>query len=465
MSQWMYFSGVAHRISNTPFNPIFSSFRVVRIVSLFILFFSFLVNCSSQRALTHGSHKPLIRIWDSLDLAANHHIGLAIYDVKKEKYIFEHQSSHLFTPASNTKLLTMYAALLSLGDSIPAAYYQERGDTIILWGGGDPGTKYPDIKSESRLINYIKDLSKTIVFSDHHFQTERYGSGWAWDDYTNSYQPERTAFPVYGNRVWVERFRDSIAVTPSYFHLVLTSERSNAEKLIRDENGTTYHYRYNTKFPQFTLSTAASLYQNDIRSIWEDETGKQITFRDAPFPVAPRAINGTPRDTMLKLMMHESDNFVAEQLLLASSLRRIGVMDEEKFIEELMKTDLLRMQDSVTWVDASGLSRYNLFSPRSLVFVLEKIIELKGIEYVKSILPTGGEHGTVSNFFKGGKDGSYIYAKTGALRNVFCLTGILITKSDKVLLFSWMNNHFKNSDRAKIISDMERLLISLRNNY
>ncbi|HUR30207.1 MAG TPA: D-alanyl-D-alanine carboxypeptidase, partial [Saprospiraceae bacterium] len=168
-----------------------------------------MTGCSSQRPITHSLNKPQIRIWDSLDLASIHHIGLAIYDLNKEKYIFEHQSSHLFTPASNTKLLTMYAALLSIGDSIPAAYYQQKGDTLFVWGGGDPGTKYPDINSTSLLVNFLNRSEKTIIFSNHHFQTERFGHGWAWDDYTNSFQPERTAFPIYGNRVWVERVKDS----------------------------------------------------------------------------------------------------------------------------------------------------------------------------------------------------------------------------------------------------------------
>lgn len=465
MSQWMYFSGVAHRKSK-PFSwKVFISNQDLRTPILTILSLFFLINCFSQRHITHSLDRPLIKIWEELDLASNHHIGLAIYDVKRGKYIFEHQSGHLFTPASNTKLLTMFAALVSIGDSIPAAYFQQNRDTLIVWGGGDPGNKYPDIKKESSLVNFLKSTDKTIVFSNHHFQTERFGNGWAWDDYTNSFQPERTAFPIYGNRVWVERFGDSIAVTPSYWNLVLNTEKSNAEKLLRDETGTRYVYRYNPKMAQFKLSTAASLYQNDIRFIWQEETGKSIVFQNKTFPITGNLITGTPRDTMLKLMMHESDNFVAEQLLLASSLKRMGVMDEELFIEELLRTDLKEIQDSVAWVDASGLSRYNLFSPRSLVLILEKIIELKGIEYVKSILPSGGVNGTLSNMFKGGKDGPYIFAKTGALRNVFCLTGILVTRSNKVLLFSWMNNNFQNSDRSKVIADMERFLLSIRDNY
>ena len=78
------------------------------------------------------------------------------------------------------------------------------------------------------------------------------------------------------------------------------------------------------------------------------------------------------------------------------------------------------------------------------------------------LMPAGGKSGTLKNYFANNKP--YIYAKTGTLSNNFNLSGYLITKKGKVLIFSLMNNHFKSgsSDRKK---EMEKFLKQLYLKY
>ncbi|MFT4023315.1 MAG: D-alanyl-D-alanine carboxypeptidase, partial [Flavihumibacter sp.] len=45
------------------------------------------------------------------------HLGVLVVDADKNKTLCDYQSAKLFIPASNTKLLSMYAALKLLGDS------------------------------------------------------------------------------------------------------------------------------------------------------------------------------------------------------------------------------------------------------------------------------------------------------------------------------------------------------------
>ena len=40
---------------------------------------------------------------------------------------------------------------------------------------------------------------------------------------------------------------------------------------------------------------------------------------------------------MLKIMMHRSDNFFAEQSLLMASYKKLGLLNEEKLIETVLK--------------------------------------------------------------------------------------------------------------------------------
>ena len=137
--------------------------------------------------------------------------------------------------------------------------------------------------------------------------------------------------------------------------------------------------------------------------------------------------------------MHRSDNFFAEQTLLMASNEHLGYMSDEKIIDTILKTDLKDVPQKPKWVDGSGLSRYNLFTPQSFVYILNKIKNEFGWERMKNILPTGGT-GTLSSYYK--KDSGFIYAKTGTLSNNCALSGYLITKKGKLLIFSILANNY-----------------------
>ncbi len=73
--------------------------------------------------------------------------GFAIYDTERDEMVYEYQADKYYTPASNTKIFTLYASLMLLGDSVPALRYEQRGDSLIFTGTGDPTLLHPDIYS------------------------------------------------------------------------------------------------------------------------------------------------------------------------------------------------------------------------------------------------------------------------------------------------------------------------------
>jgi len=159
--------------------------------------------------------------------------------------------------------------------------------------------------------------------------------------------------------------------------------------------------------------------------------------------------------------MHRSDNFFAEQTLLMVSNELLGVMNDAKIIDTLLKTDFKDLPQKPRWVDGCGLSRYNLFSPQDFVFILSKMKDDFGMDRIKNILPTGNE-GTLEGRFVA--DSSFIFAKTGTLSGVVALSGFLYTKKNRLLIFSCLvNNH--NSSAAAIRKAVEKFIKNIRDNY
>lgn len=153
-------------------------------------------------------------------------------------------------------------------------------------------------------------------------------------------------------------------------------------------------------------------------------------------------IHTQPTDSLLKIMMHRSDNFFAEQSLLMVSNQLLGEMSSSKIIDSLLNSDLKDLPQKPKWVDGSGLSRYNLFTPQDFVAVLLKMKTEFAWDRITTILASGGS-GTLGSYYKNisGK----IYAKTGSLSNNVALSGYLITKSGKTLIFSVLVSNYMGS--------------------
>jgi serine-type D-Ala-D-Ala carboxypeptidase/endopeptidase (penicillin-binding protein 4) len=158
--------------------------------------------------------------------------------------------------------------------------------------------------------------------------------------------------------------------------------------------------------------------------------------------------------------MHNSDNFFAEQTLLMVSNEKLGYMSDEAIIDTLLKTDFKDLPTKPRWVDGSGLSRYNLFSPKDFVYLLDKMKTEFGIERIKGILTTGGQ-GTLKGYYENAV-GS-IYAKTGSMSNNVSLSGYLFTKKNKMLIFSVQINSFSGNGRSGRRA-IEKMLLQIREN-
>ena len=102
-------------------------------------------------------------------------------------------------------------------------------------------------------------------------------------------------------------------------------------------------------------------------------------------------------------------------------------MSDEIFIDSMMQGVVKEIADDIEWVDGSGLSRYNQATPTALVWTLKQIYSFGGWNYIKSIFPAGGVAGSLKDAYKGKNGIPYIYAKSGTLKQVSCISGFLQT--------------------------------------
>ena len=407
--------------------------------------------------------KSVYRKLNESPVFIHNHTGFSLYDISEKKTLLEYNANRYFIPASNTKLFTFYASLKILGDSIPAFHYQISGDSLILWGTGDPSFLNPDLP-KSKAFDFLKNRPEKLYFSNDNFTGSFFGNGWSWDDYNDYYAAEISSFPIHGNIVrFTGNKENTLKVTPNFFsEKTYNWSKSATFSVQRDLGANLFSYpagkEINPKYVQdVPFKTGAEV----ITGLLTDTLKKEVILINKPLTETAKIFYSLPADTLYKRMLHVSDNMIAEQLMLLNSNALSNNLNTEIGIDSVEKKYLFDLLDSPKWVDGSGLSRQNLFTPRSIVALLHKIYEIVPEERLFKLLPAAGKSGTLKNLLK--TDKPFIFAKSGSLNNNYCLSGFLITEKGKTLIFSMMNNNFANST-SDIRKEVVKILQEIHDN-
>ncbi len=406
--------------------------------------------------------KNLIKQVSTAEKELQHHIGILVTEPATGKIVFEWKADKYFTPASNTKVLTFYTCLQVLGDSLPAIRYRENNDSLIFQGLGDPSFLNPYVHTNNKVFTFLKNHERPLYLAKA-TQPIRYGYGWAWDDYPGDYQPERSSFPLYSNLVSV-RFSNSIfKIVPSYFTPSVTIVE-NKKYLEANRSETTNQFTVHAPTTGLKSQTEIPYIVSDtvIHHLLQDTLLRKIVPISYSLTKEDKILYSIPTDSVLKVMMQESDNFLAEQLLLQCAQTLTDSLTEDAAIRFMQRNYFADLPDALIWKDGSGLSRYNLVTPRSMVAVWKKIIAKRSIPTLLPLLATGGKNGTIANWYKA--DVPYIFGKTGTLANNHSLSGLLFTKSGKMLLFSFMNTHYPGG-ATPVRKQMQQIFEYLRDQY
>ena len=392
---------------------------------------------------------------ESLDGA---HIAISLMDLNSGKKLAAMDENKYMNPASNTKLLTFLASINSF-DSIPSIKYFIENDTILNFKStGFPLLLHP-IYQDLNLFKFFENKDY-LVYHNSKEVIPKYGPGWSWDDYNYYFSSEISKFPIYGNvvSIYKDSLTSNIKTFPKFFNDKLKFIDRDDESLINRNKDKNFYIinKRNWKIKdsiKMPFITSDSLFSNLLSIALE----KRVKTIDEKYNsnINWQTLYTNYDETLYKALLQNSDNLIAESLLLMISNSKFQSFDSNLAIELFKNEWSSFLKDPLIWVDGSGVSRYNLITSRNLISVLYQIHKKIGWKGVSNLFPAGGISGTIKDHYKL-KNKPFVFAKTGTLRNNHNLSGFLIGKSKKKFIFSIMINHHKssNEDVKKGIADL-----------
>lgn len=464
-----------------------------------LLLLSFLLpgGCSGAPVASPTPARAVLEDYLSRPEMRGARLGILVQDLATGQVLLEENADQGFSPASTMKLLTATSVLHNLPSEFRFRTHLYlrgtvsegvlRGDLILICPGdpsfgwipeyGGPGAADFDgfvqalkkrgiRRIEGRLLAVPSPspAAESGAWPPKALQPWIWRSGWEWDDFVYGWGAEIGDFVYHGNRVSVRASRGEqgieVTVTPEGSGIrfedrihILPGRRSDLEIQGLPKQG------------RWTL--AGTLTQGGGDRVWAavpepgtflldafearlDRDGIQVhrssvesdrREEQAPQWVAVHA--SPPRDELLRVMLHRSDNLYAERLGWAAAFVARGVPSQVALPPELVTQTTARSLEelgvdpsTLRLVDASGLSRRNLLNPRSVVGLLARQAHLTGPGFGER-LPLAGEDGTLTRRFGPGSPWHRrIRAKTGTITGITALAGYLLPGRGRSLAFS-----------------------------
>lgn len=439
--------------------------------------------------------KDISNLLDNPDFN-NANIGISVYSVDNSEYFFRLNDSKNFIPASTNKLLTSAAALYYLGKDFVYTTkvfldgnFKSNGEffgDIYIRGMGDPTFSSYYGKNPEKIIEKwvdildslgIQSINGQIIGDDNYFDDVPYPPGWSWDDFNYKFSAETSALTINDNCVDIIIMQGDSIKAPakiSFFpnnsyirilnNVVTKSDKTISNIIINREVGTNFieingeisfnSNERNSIKKQNTIDNPTLFFLNIFKNKLLE---KQIRFRGALLDIddwnsdisylnlSLIIIEESPKlSEIIKIMNQESHNLTAECILktIAKETSGIGSFDfgADKVLEFLKYAGISK--DNIVIVDGSGLSRFNLISPRYQIAILNWIYRS---DYKNELLASFAKpsmKGTLERRLKRTLAEKSVIAKTGSMNNVNNITGFVKTRDGETLAFSIMLNNF-----------------------
>jgi D-alanyl-D-alanine carboxypeptidase/D-alanyl-D-alanine-endopeptidase (penicillin-binding protein 4) len=394
----------------------------------------------------------------------------------------------LFNPASNQKLVTAATALATLGPTFPlrtSVFADTASATICIKGHGDPLLSYNDIDSLARTVAPRLNGRKPwrLLVQPGYFDDLQWGAGWTWDEEPSAYGMFISPLILQHNTIAVrvepaQRAGEPpvVSCTPATGYVSV----QNSAVTVAD-TPLTAPLRVSRKWKERsnTITVDGQILLNerpftDDLSVWKPELYAGAVFAERlgtlGLPVVVVTIDTTePKgspiaefvhllDTAVTFMNKVSDNLSAEALLKIVGAETYHVAGSAELGASVARKLLAGWKCDTTGIviaDGSGLSRYNLTSPSTIVRLLQNMArDSATFPAFYHSLPIGGVDGTIGRRMTGTPAQDNLRAKTGSLSGVSALSGYVRTAGGEMLTFSILLQNFPGTVRPyRLVQD------------
>lgn len=347
--------------------------------------------------------------------ALGSHVTAHIMDISTGQALAGQDQDSPTVPASTIKLVTAAAALTSLGTTHRFTTKAVAGDNpgeVVLVGGGDPTLaagavgSYPDAARLSDLAAQAKralggTAATKVVYDTSIFEGPLFGP---WD----------TDIPTGGNVAAITGLiSDGGRVDP-------TKNKGEAER--HSDPG-----RAAARAFAAALGLPASAVVKGTAAAGAKELG---------------SVQSPPLARQVEMMLTESDNVIAETLARHVAIKRgkpatfEGAAAAEKEVIGELGLPLTELEQA----DGSGLARGNKVSPSLLaqIVALGARADHPELRPILTGLPVSAYNGTLSTRFRKSNASApgTVRAKTGTLRAVSGIAGVVTTADGRLLAFA-----------------------------
>ena len=438
-------------------------------------------------------------------------VGIHVVELSSGKTIYQRNQDKLFMPASNMKLFTSALALLRLGPDyhFTTQVIREASGDLVLVGSGDPslcGRVFPYRKgaaprpplaaledlADQMVKNGLREVHGDIAGDDRLYPWAPYAPSWTQDDALREFGAPVSALTLNDNAVALTIRGGAaagddaeITVDPAIEYYAIdnrlnTVGHGNEPKIrMSRPTGTRQILLWGSIPAGVTVNESVAIddpaYYAAV-ALYDALARRGVAIRGRPVarhrlasedydPAAGAVLASRvspPMTALLQVMDKVSQNLYAELMLreVGRFARHQG--SREAGLEELdaMLHEIRAEKDDWRLEDGSGLSRNSMVTPRAFTRLLAHMQASKFRDAWISLLPVGGEDGTLSRRLCCAADGKGIRAKTGSLSRALALSGYADSKTRGRLAFSILVNDF-SAPQHEVRAWIDKIAMSL----
>ena len=385
-------------------------------------------------------------------------VGISLMDLEKKKELVAIHTEKRILPASLVKLLTLYGAIQKFGDSLPALHYKKEKNRFYFWSSGYPLVNHPLYK-DNTVTSFLNQQKDSLFYVSRPMISSPLGIGWAWDDQAYYFSAKKSSFPVYGNVVEIKSNPnpEQLKFNPSFFENTLKHTVEKDHYIFRTNDHVYKLSRFQKDSIYVPFIPSDSLVIKVLRNTLNSPVYSEPKKTDIHFN--SKTLN-TSVEKVYKAIIQDSDNLIAESLMLMLSGTEQWQLDTALGINIIHRQNKM-MYENIVQVDGSGLSRNNLLTHEVLIEVLNKIHKSSSSLKIKDYFPQANSEGTLY-MYAPNYDMSFVYAKTGSMKNNHLLAGYLLSPSNKPYCFIVSVNNYKGEKRS-IQRNIADLLLVISN--